>query len=335
MDLQRQGSTSQPPPLHRNNSRVRFAEDEPGLEVYHPPAAKPREKAPAESGPEVYWADDRENGENDANLSSYTFYREDTPTPPEYDDREKAVGYGAATAAVASRVAAASGQGQGHGHGHGNLSQFDTSGASNGSSGGSHDGHPRINRKRLWIIIAIVLLCVIVVAVGVGVGLGVGKTKRTSSDAPNADAASTSSVSTRANSTTAASSSTSALAGTLTVSTGPSLSSPAPQATITINSDCPAANNTIYSVPGSTKSFLRLCGLDYSGPDGATDLDHISTNSMAECMNSCASYDQCTGCAWGYIAGDISGTGAHRCWMKKELKSFHMANSDFCFAKLR
>ncbi|KAK3363233.1 hypothetical protein B0T25DRAFT_33064 [Lasiosphaeria hispida] len=332
MDLQRQGSTSQPPPLNRNNShsRVRFAEEEPGLEVYHPPAAKPREKAPVENAPEVYWADDREN---EANLSHYTFYREDTPTPPEFDDREKAVGYGAATAVVADRAAAAGGRG------HGNFSQFDTSGASSGSLGESQDGQPRINRKRLWVIVAIVLLCVTAIAVGVGVG--VGKTKRTSSDAPAAAAAaaSTSSVSIRA-SPTAASSSSRGLAGTFTTSTGPSLSSPAPQATttttriITINSDCPAANNTIYSVPGSTKSFLRLCGLDYSSADGATDLVHVPTNSMAECINNCASYDQCTGCAWGYIAGD-NDTGAHRCWMKKELKSSHVANNDFCFAILR
>lgn len=98
------------------------------------------------------------------------------------------------------------------------------------------------------------------------------------------------------------------------------------------NSDCPALNNTIYHVPGSTKSFLRLCGIDYSG-SGATDFAHAYTKSMAECMHTCASSDLCTGCSWGYLTGDKG--VEHRCYMKKDLKMAHQAAGDWCFAILQ
>jgi hypothetical protein len=98
------------------------------------------------------------------------------------------------------------------------------------------------------------------------------------------------------------------------------------------NSDCPALNNTIYFVPGSTRSFLRLCGIDYSG-DGATDLAHLYTSSMADCMNVCASNSECEACSWGYIAGDED--SRHRCYMKADLREAHKADSDWCFAILQ
>ena len=97
--------------------------------------------------------------------------------------------------------------------------------------------------------------------------------------------------------------------------------------------DCPGANNTLYTVPGSTKTFLHTCGIDYSGAGEATDLSHVYTNSMAECMNVCASFDKCTGCGWGFVTGD---TGeAHRCWMKNDLRAAHRARDDYCFGILQ
>lgn len=98
------------------------------------------------------------------------------------------------------------------------------------------------------------------------------------------------------------------------------------------NSDCPALNNTVYHVPGSTKRFLRLCGIDYSG-SGATDLAHVYTGSMADCIHACASFDQCTSCAWGYLEGDAG--SEHRCYMKKELKTAHEVAGDWCLAVLQ
>jgi hypothetical protein len=100
----------------------------------------------------------------------------------------------------------------------------------------------------------------------------------------------------------------------------------------TYNSDCPALNNTIYHVPGSTKGYLRLCGIDYSG-SGATDLGYAYTKSMADCIHVCASFDQCTACSWGYIDGDQG--SQHRCYMKKDLKQAQGMASDWCLAILQ
>jgi hypothetical protein len=54
---------------------------------------------------------------------------------------------------------------------------------------------------------------------------------------------------------------------------------------------------------------------------------------MADCMNSCASFDQCTACSWGYIEGDEG--SKHRCYMKKGLRESHVAAKDWCFAILQ
>jgi len=97
---------------------------------------------------------------------------------------------------------------------------------------------------------------------------------------------------------------------------------------------CPNdANNTLYVVPGSTKTFVRYCGIDFNGTDGAYDLSHIYTISMEQCMNVCASSDLCTGCGWGYIDGDKKGN--YRCWMKNNLQTPHKARDDYCFAVLQ
>ena len=91
---------------------------------------------------------------------------------------------------------------------------------------------------------------------------------------------------------------------------------------------------TVITRPSSTSKLderLRVVPVDYSGDDGgATDLAHAWTESMADCMNACASLDQCTACAWGYLEGDRG--AKHRCYMKTDLEKSHKAASDWCFA---
>ena len=103
----------------------------------------------------------------------------------------------------------------------------------------------------------------------------------------------------------------------------------------TIPTACPAANNTLYTTTSkdSKKTFLRLCGVDYSGVGGAKDLKSIYTKSMDECMDACASVSNCTGCGWGHIIGD-SGS-LHRCWLKTNLETEHNATKDWNFAVLQ
>jgi hypothetical protein len=107
--------------------------------------------------------------------------------------------------------------------------------------------------------------------------------------------------------------------------------------TTTSRASCPAANNTIYSVPGSDKSFLRICGIDYSGEFGgdarAKDIGVVITKNMEDCIVNCAGYPGCTGCGWGIIQGDEG--DEHRCWLKSRLGKSHVARPGWDFAILQ
>ena len=81
---------------------------------------------------------------------------------------------------------------------------------------------------------------------------------------------------------------------------------------------CPAANNTLYDVPQSDKTFLRLCGIDYTGEGAADDLATVWTASMQDCIINCVVYDGCTACSWGAIEGD-NYRDNHRCFLKTNL----------------
>ncbi|ROT37173.1 hypothetical protein SODALDRAFT_324822 [Sodiomyces alkalinus F11] len=73
---------------------------------------------------------------------------------------------------------------------------------------------------------------------------------------------------------------------------------PFPTTTSSGSLTCPESNYTLYSVPGSTILFLRLCGVDYSDA-AAENIRDVPTESMAECMRNCAGTFGCTGCGWG------------------------------------
>ncbi|KAL2024270.1 hypothetical protein VTK56DRAFT_9426 [Thermocarpiscus australiensis] len=306
----------------QNHQRVRFAEEAPAPsdEIHRPTPRreKPPDAEPSSPTPAVYW-DDRDN---DANLEEYTFYREGTPTPPEYESQEKGLGH----ARLATPIAGSSATGVGSDRAF-NLRPFSRDDTGKGSLADSRDMSPATKKRVFWIVIAIGALVLIGIAVGLGVGLGVGRSKE-SADGPAevgssplpASVLSPSSKPTRPTSTSP--STRTAAASETTATSRPKY-----------NSDCPALNNTIYHVPGSTKSFLRLCGIDYSGSGEATDLAEVYTGSMADCMDICASFDQCTACGWGYLAGDEG--SEHRCYMKTNLKRAHTAASDWCFAILQ
>ncbi|KAK3694201.1 hypothetical protein B0T22DRAFT_476968 [Podospora appendiculata] len=355
---------SQPQPLylhhivHNNPPRVRFAEEnsEHSHVVYHPEQASldPRDQPAAP--PAVYWADDRDtddassnvvanhhqhhhnnrsnNNDDDANLDQYTFYREGTPPPPEHErDQEKGYGLGRGLDGP-GEAGSSSYASHGHEYGAGSTRHFpplDGAAPSDWSNASSYVGIFGIRRRRVfWAIVAGGLLLLFALALGVGLGVGLSKKESSaetlspttsSSPATSPDTASTSSTTT----TSATNSSTPIL------STAPYSSVPTGGATL--NSDCPGSNGTVYTVPSSTKTFLRVCGIDYSGVGGAVDIAHVVTSSMDECMNACAARDDCTGCAWGYIFGDSG--NAHRCWMKNSLQTAHNATHDWSFAVLQ
>lgn len=183
-----------------------------------------------------------------------------------------------------------------------------------------------LRRTQFWWLLGLLAL-LLIVAIGVGVGVGVGKASSGSSKAA-VDAGSVISTSTSApveTSTIITTTTTSSPTKTTTSSATTSTSSSEGKI------DCPAANGTIYQVPGSNKSFLRICGVDYSG-DEAVDLRQVSTDNPLDCIKNCAGTANCSGCGWGYIEGD-TGT-QHTCWLKGSLKQSHEADANWAFAVL-
>lgn len=187
--------------LQRQGSRVRFAEEEPepGLEVYHPqPVRKARGNIPpvvastaaaspepaTDKGPDVYWADDNEN---DPNASKYTFYREGTPTPPEYEEHVEKGGFGGFAAATSSHrpptppIATRGTPGI--------FPPFDPGRENDGlsSDGSQYEEIPASKkRKYRWVIILLASLFIIVpIAVGTGVGVGLRKPSSLGPEAAN------------------------------------------------------------------------------------------------------------------------------------------------------
>ncbi|KAK4185737.1 hypothetical protein QBC35DRAFT_476078 [Podospora australis] len=334
-----------------NNQRVRFAEDDsnPARQAQPSPAPPP--------GPAVYWDDQesvtpgRENDResvagtaNTANLAHYTFYRE--PTPPPYEPQEKAVGggYGAYVPGGTAGGSSAGGGAESEAH----LRPVGSAPGGQQSTWSHADSDeemsPAAKKRAVWIIIIVGIVVLVGIAVGVGVGLTVGMRSKSSTPAePQEQTPSSLPITAIGPSPTPTSSATlghndltsHSLSTTLThtLSTTSTTVSPIPTLPVITNSDCPASNNTIYGIPSSTKSFLRLCGIDYSG-NGAKDLAHVYTESMAECMHACASFDQCTACGWGYQEGDAPGKD-YRCYMKTNLKASHQARKDWCFAILQ
>ncbi|KAL2136459.1 hypothetical protein VTI74DRAFT_3478 [Chaetomium olivicolor] len=319
--------------------RVRFAEGEPqaSYRIYQPtarPEGQPAATSSAPYPPSVYW-DDRDNASQltaDNPPAGYTFYREGTPPPPDDEGSEKRLGYGPGLAAHVGEGSTVGG-GTASSDREFNFGPRSEGGNGNGnwnwSVGGSDKTSPTAKKKLLWAIIVAGVLILIGVAVGVGVGLGVGLKSKGSAE-PIGGAASSppaSDLNSGPTPTNPPSATAQGTEGALATTTG-SAENQRP----TYNSDCPALNNTIYHVPGSTRSFKRFCGVDYGG-DGATDLTQAWTESMADCMNTCASFNECTACAWGYLEGDKG--SKHRCYMKKDLKKAHTAASDWCFAILQ
>ncbi|KAL7931490.1 hypothetical protein V8C35DRAFT_111284 [Trichoderma chlorosporum] len=172
-----------------------------------------------------------------------------------------------------------------------------------------------VKPRLFWLVLAIVgLLVVIGVGVGVGVGLGTQNHKSSAQPGPPTTSTGLSHPSTLIPSST---------------STSKTASATQPPSSDTLS--CPTNNGTKYDVPDSEKSFLLLCGIDYSGVDEAVDLTSVYTIDMEDCMTSCANFAGCTGCGWGVLPGDGS---LHRCWLKGSLKKTTQEKTGWYFGIL-
>ncbi|KAK5627121.1 hypothetical protein RRF57_002836 [Xylaria bambusicola] len=192
-----------------------------------------------------------------------------------------------------------------------------------------------LRRSWFWAILAIIIV-IVIVAVGVGVGVGVtrdGNSTKNASGAGSAyvaicqlmskcvhllahssDAAETTETNMDIPATGTGMAPTSS-PSTSTYITTTSTQNPIP--TQGAKTDCPKVNGTVYEVPGSTKKFLQLCGIDYGKEDGAVDLRNVYTDTAEDCINNCAGTAGCTGCGWGFIEGDHG--PPFRCWLKSKV----------------
>lgn len=208
-----------------------------------------------------------------------------------------------------------------------------------------------LRRPWFWTILAIILV-IVVVAVGVGVGVGVTRandsSKSTSAAGPayvviyrfnwkfayllahSSDATGTTDTSTDISATTGTTATTPSSSTSTRTSTR---STQTPTPTQGTKIDCPEVNGTIYEVPGSTKKFLQLCGIDYGKEDGAVDLRNVYTETAEDCMDNCAGTTGCTGCGWGFIQGDKG--PPFRCWLKRKVNGEpHKAEMSWHFSVL-
>ncbi|KAM0452027.1 hypothetical protein ACHAPV_009751 [Trichoderma viride] len=168
-----------------------------------------------------------------------------------------------------------------------------------------------VTTRLFWLIMAAIGLFV-AIAVGVGVGVGLStKHKAAVQPSPTTSSAPGSHTSTSTSSKTA--SPTESLPSNLL--------------------GCPQANNTRYAVPGSEKTFLLMCGIDYSGAGQAVEVGNLYTVDMEDCMANCATFPGCTGAGWGIIPGDAG--SEHRCWLKGDLGEKPIPKPGWYFAILQ
>jgi hypothetical protein len=204
----RRGSPSRPHPTHNhdgghshsnsnasnvsdlNHHRVRFAEGEPQATytVHHqaPSRRAARSAAAAAAQPPVYWDErdpDRDNDrDSDANLAGYTFYREGTPTPPDYEGPEKRNGHHGHGAGLGGPIGENStiGGGTAASDREFNLGPHHHGDNGNWSIADSNDMSTTTRKRMLWVLIAVGIFILVGIGVGVGLGVGLSKGKGTS-----------------------------------------------------------------------------------------------------------------------------------------------------------
>ncbi len=115
---------------------------------------------------------------------------------------------------------------------------------------------------------------------------------------------------------------------TVSDATATVLSSPTPTGA---GGKCPGGGNTHHTASNG-KTFLHICGVDYSGDDQAEDIGSVKATNFDECMEACAEEDECTGVGWG---PKVKGNDYREtCWMKKGLLKSHKATPEWNFAVL-
>ncbi|KAK0655522.1 hypothetical protein B0T16DRAFT_451183 [Cercophora newfieldiana] len=179
-----------------------------------------------------------------------------------------------------------------------------------------------IRKGLLLVLLAVGGVVLLAIAVGVGVGVGLSGHNNSQANAGGGTAAASSSSSSSSSSTSPS--------RTVVPTTTGTKPAPSPSST-SAASACLEASNTQYSASNG-KTFLKLCNIDYSGVNEATDIGSEKAGTFEMCIEQCAADDECTGAGWGPVSDGQKYRGT--CWMKKDLKRSHVATEDWHFAVL-
>jgi hypothetical protein len=175
-------------------------------------------------------------------------------------------------------------------------------------------------RKRTFWVVVIAVIIVVASAVGGGVG-GALATRKPGETSDISSSSTRAPVSSMQSSSATLSSTLSTQAISTTTIIGPTYS---PQPTLL--RDCPSSNNTLHSVTyGSTSyQFRKLCNGDYQNSGNLAAPVQGVVNSLDECINMCANYNQdnrteiqtgrdplCNSVCWRNSFADTDWEGGH------------------------
>ncbi|KAK4181361.1 hypothetical protein QBC36DRAFT_366826 [Triangularia setosa] len=180
--------------------------------------------------------------------------------------------------------------------------------------------------KRGLFLLLLAVGGLVLLAIAIGVGLGVGLAKRPSDSEVAAGLSATSTI------TIPPIGAAATVYITTTVPSSPTSTSSGVSASATATGlSCPQSQGIQYTA-NNNKSFITLCGVDYSGKGEAKEISNAKVKTFRDCLELCSKKKECTGAGWGVMDGDKS--GEHTCWMKNGLNSSHTATPEWGFGVL-
>lgn len=138
--------------------------------------------------------------------------------------------------------------------------------------------------KLFWIVTAIVTVVVIAAAIGGGVGGSISSKNRP--DSASVSATTSSSV----DNDPSQGPITSASQGSGATSTVKILTSTTQNPQYTLLVDCPSSNWTVYTPPGTTQTFRKICQNAFNN-DGTLGAVNAPTTNLDACIGLCAAYN--------------------------------------------
>lgn len=146
--------------------------------------------------------------------------------------------------------------------------------------------------KIFWVVVAIAIVVVIAAAVGGGVGGSLsGKNIKPVADAQASASTKITTTSSSLTASTSAPLTTSQSSGTPTISQIIISTSTTQSAEYTLLVDCPSSNWTVYTPPGTSQMFRKICQNAALNVNGIDAVINSPTSNLDSCIQLCAAYN--------------------------------------------